>query len=311
MKASINTNVGTHELTITIQGLNWDDIEQASFYEGEVQVRELLKLIGQELTVHLLRSKAVEAPTLEWEGKTYYRQETSPGHYQTLYGEVVLSRHLSQTSAGGATLCPLERNCQLSFGAATPLLTEVVSFKLASAPAGEVAQDLAKSHGVALSASYLHHLAQQVGPLAVEKHEAWHLDTAVAPASVATLVTGVDGTTMPLVGEAYKEAMCGTIALYDKTGERVHPEYLGTMPEAGKATFAQRFTTRVDRVKALYPDALHVCLGAGAPWNWDFFATHYPEAVWVLDFYHAATHLHTAAEAIFGQGTEAEAYSEC
>jgi hypothetical protein len=30
----------------------------------------------------------------------------------------------------------------------------------------------------------------------------------------------------------------------------------------------------------------------------------------VLDFYHAAAHLHTAAEAIFGPGTEAEAYYE-
>jgi len=198
----------------------------------------------------------------------------------------------------------------LSFGAATPLLTEVVSFKLASAPAGEVAQDLAKSHGVALSATYLHHLAQQVGQLAVEKHETWHLEAAAAPASVAIIATGVDGTTMPVVGEAYKEAMCGTIAVYDQAGERLHTEYLGTMPEAGKATFAQRFTTRVAWVKELYPDALHVCLGDGAPWNWDFFATHYPEAVWVLDFYHAAAHLHTAAEAIFGTGTEAEAYYE-
>jgi hypothetical protein len=300
----------TNELTITIQGLNWDDIEQASFYEGEVQVRDLLKVIGQELTVHLLRSKAVDAPTLEREGKTYYRKDTSPGHYQTLYGEVVLSRHLYQTSAGGATLCPLELHCQLSFGSATPLLTEVVSFKLASAPAGEVAQDLAKSHGVLLSDTYLRQLAQQVGQIAVEKHEAWHLQAAAAPAPVAMIATGVDGTTMPLVNEAYKEAMCGTVALYDQAGKRLHTEYLGTMPEAGKATFAQRFTTGVDRVKARYPDALHVCLGDGAQWNWDFFATHYPEAVWVLDFYHAATHLHTAAEAIFGQGTEAEVYYE-
>ena len=38
------------------------------------------------------------------------------------YGAVVLSRHLYQTSAGGATLCPLERACQLRFGGATPLL---------------------------------------------------------------------------------------------------------------------------------------------------------------------------------------------
>ena len=120
MKASINPDARTQELTITIQGLNWEDIEQGSFYEGEVQVRALLQLIGQELTLELLRRKAVDAPTLEWEGTTYYRKAASPGHYQTLYGEVVLSRHLYQSSAGGATLCPLEVNCQLSFGSATP-----------------------------------------------------------------------------------------------------------------------------------------------------------------------------------------------
>jgi hypothetical protein len=310
VKASINTNAVTHELTITIQGLSWDEIRQATFYAGEVRVRDLLKLIGHELTLDLLRSKAGDAPTLEWEGQTYYRKEASPGHYHTLYGEVVIARHLYQTSAGGATLCPLERTCRLSFGGATPLLAEVVSFKLASAPAGEVAQDLAKSHGVSLSASYLHHLAQQVGQLAVDKQAAWHLQAATAPVSVAMIATGVDGTTLPVVGEAYKEAMCGTIALYDQTGGRVHTEYLGTMPEAGKATFAQRFTTRVGRAKARYPSALHVCVGDGAPWNWEFFAAHYPEAVWVLDFYHAAIHLHTAAEAIFGPGPEAEAYYE-
>jgi hypothetical protein len=310
VKASIKTNTVTNAVTITIEGLNWDDLGQASFYEGEVQVRALLQLIGQELTAHLLRRKAVDTPTLDWEGQTDYRKEASPGHYHTLYGEVVISRHLSQSSAGGARLCPLEVNCQLRFGSATPLLAEVVSCKLASAPAGDVAQDLAKSHGLSLSETYLHHLAQQVGQLAVDKHAAWHLHAAAAPATVALIATGVDGTTLPLVGEAYKEAMCGTIALYDEAGERVHTEYLGTMPEAGKATFAQRFTTRVDQVKARYPQALHVCLGDGAPWNWEFFATHYPEAVWVLDFYHAATHLHTAAEALFGPGPAAEAYYE-
>ena len=82
------------------------------------------------------------------------------------------------------------------------------------------------------------------------------------------------------------------------------------MPEAGKATFAQQFTTRVAWVKARYPNALQVCLGDGAQWNWEFFATHSPDAVWVLDCYHAATHLHAAAEAIFGPGPQAEAYYE-
>jgi len=46
VKASINSNWVTNELTITIQGLNWADTQQAAFYEGELQVRTLLKLIG-------------------------------------------------------------------------------------------------------------------------------------------------------------------------------------------------------------------------------------------------------------------------
>jgi hypothetical protein len=308
MKASISANAVTNELTITIHDLNWADSQQAAFYGGEVQVRQLLQLIGQMLTGELLRSKEVTAPRVEYGGQTYYRKEATPGHYQTPYGEVVVVRYLYQSSAGGETLCPLERNCQMSFGSATPLLAEVVSFKLASQTAGEVEQDLAKCHGLVLSDTYLRALGEQVGQLAVVKAGGWQLCGAALTAPVATIATGVDGTTLPVVGEAYKEAMCGTIALYDAAGTRLCTEYLGTMPEAGKATFAARVTTRVAQVLAHYPTAQHVCLGDGAKWNWDFFATHYPGAIWVLDFYHAATHLHTAAELLFGAGTAAEAY---
>jgi len=79
------------------------------------------------------------------------------------------------------------------------------------------------------------------------------------------------------------------------------------MPEAGKTTFATRLTTRRAQVLAQHPHARHVCLGDGAQWHWDFFATHYPDAIWVLDFYHAATHLHTVAALLFGKGTTAAA----
>jgi hypothetical protein len=302
--------VETNELTITVQNSNWEQSRQASFYAGEVQVRELLQVIGQALTIELMRSKEVTAPRLEHEGQTYYRKATTPGHYQTLYGEVVVERHLYQSSAGGETICPLERNCQLSFGSATPLLAEVVSFKLAGQTAGEVEQDLAKCQGLTLSDTYLRTLGEQVGQRAVEKAERWQLGSPPLATPVATIATGVDGTTMPVVNEAYKEAMCGTIAVYDAAGTRLHTEYCGSMPEAGKATFAVRITSRIAQVLARYPRARHVGLGDGAKWNWDFFATHYPGALWVLDFYHAATHLHTAAELIFGVGGDADAYYE-
>lgn len=309
MEVSIQAETQPPGLTITVQGIKWEEIVQGAVYAGELQVRELLKAIGRALSVELLRSKDVSTPTLLVDGESYYRKEASPGHYQTVYGEVVVHRHRYQRSRGGATVCPLEERGQIRFGAATPLLAEVVSFKLASASAREVAQDLAKSHGVTFSDTYLHQLAQAVGHIAVEKQTAWELHAPVPTVPVAIIATGVDGTTLPIVHETYKEAMCGTIALYDAAGMRLQTEYLGTMPEAGKATFAQRMQTRVAQVLAQFPDAVHVCLGDGAQWNWDFFATHYPDAVWVLDFYHAAAHLQTAAEAIWSPGAAAQAYA--
>jgi hypothetical protein len=308
MKARISADAMANELTITIQDVDWEKNPRASCYAGEVQVRDLLQVIGQALTVEFLSRQDVTAPWMKEGGQTYYRKEATPGHYQTLDGEVVVRRHLYQRSAGGETVCPLEQNSQLSFGSATPLLAEVVSFTLASQTAGEVEQALATCQGLALSDPYLRALGEQVGQLAMEKVRGWQLCGPALTAPVATSATGVDGTTMPGVNEAYKEAMCGTMAEYDATGTRLHTEYLGSMPEAGKATFAARVTPRRAQVLARYPTARHGCLGDGAKWNWDFFAAHYPGALWVLDFYHAATHLHTAAELICGAGAGATAY---
>jgi len=308
MKASISVNAMTNELIIRIQDVDWEKNCRAPFYAGEVQGRDLLQVIGQALTVELLSRKDVTAPRGEYGGRTYYRKEATPGHYQSLYGEVVVVRPLYQRSAGGETLCPLERNCQLSFGSATPLLAEGVSFKLASQPAREGEQDLAKCQGLALSDTYLRTLGEQVGQLAVEKAAGWPLDGPALAASVATSATGVDGTTIPIGNEAYKEALCSTSAVYDAQGTRLHTEYLGSRPEAGKATFAARGTTRTAQVLARYPTARHVGLGDGAKWHWDFFAAHSPGALGGLDFYHAAPHLPTVAELILGVGANAEAY---
>lgn len=310
MKASISVNAETNELTITIQEVDWKAVENGDFYKSETTVRDLINLVGGELTADLMRSQEVDVERLELDGKTYYRKEASAGHYQTLYGEQVIERHLYQTSAGGETICPMEINCQMIFGSATPLLAEVVSFKLASMTGGEAERDLAKSHGLKLSDSYLREVAQQVGQIAVEKRIEWQIPAPEVNEPVETIATGVDGTTMPLVGEAYKEAMCGTVALYDEEGERMTTEYHGAMPQAGKTDFAKNFAARALQVLALFPNALHVCIGDGAKWNWEFFRKHFPMAIWVLDFFHAALHLHKAAELIFGAGKQAEAYYE-
>lgn len=154
MKAIISVCAETNEVTIRLQELDWEAVERQSFYEGELTVQEVVRVTGQALTARLLQRQAVNAPQLEVGEQSYYRKAAAVGHYQPLYGPLALERHCYQTSSGGVTICPLEERCQLQAGATTPLLAEVISCKLASATAREVAAALSKGHALHLSPSY-------------------------------------------------------------------------------------------------------------------------------------------------------------
>lgn len=305
MEVSITTDPQAKTMTITVTEADWEPLQQRSFYQGEQAVQQIVTAVGRELVRELLQTKGVAEPTLEHNGQRWYRKEASLGHYQTLYGEVAVERHVYQTSAGGTTRCPLEEVCQLSFASATPLLAEVLSFKVSAMTPTDVAYDLAKQ-GLVLSPSFIQQTAQRVGQLAVQKRTRWDVRSPEPERSVRTIATGLDGTTVPLWEEHYKEAMCGTIALYDGKGQRLATEYLGTMPESGKGQFVERFTTQVAQVKARYPRARHVVLSDGATWNWQLLDAQYPDAIGILDFWHAAQHLAEAADAIFGSSPSAE-----
>jgi hypothetical protein len=305
MRVSITSDPHARAMTITVTEADWEKMQGSRLYEGEQAVQQLVTAIGRELVRQLLDHKGVTEPILEEDGQRWYRKEASIGHYHTLYGEVAVERHLYQRSAGGETRCPLEEACQLSFASATPLLAEVLSFKVSAMTPNDVAQDLAKQ-GLVLSPSFIQHTAQRVGQIAVQKSTQWAVRSPEPERPVRTIATGLDGTTVPLWEEHYKEAMCGTIALYDAKGRRQATRYLGAMPESGKGQFVERFTTQVAQVKARYPRARHVVLSDGATWNWQLIAAQYPDAIGILDFWHAAQHLAEAADAIFGPTPSAE-----
>ncbi len=48
---------------------------------------------------------------------------------------------------------------------------------------------------------------------------------------------------------------------------------------------------------------LTICLGDGAPTNWKQFATHFPQRVEILDWYHAMEHVWAVAHDVYGQGS--------
>ena len=58
---------------------------------------------------------------------------------------------------------------------------------------------------------------------------------------------------MLMTEDGWREAMTGTIALYDSGGERMHTTYVAATPEYGKEKFKTKMGREIERVKARYP----------------------------------------------------------
>ena len=66
-----------------------------------------------------------------------------------------------------------------------------------------------------------------VGSIAQAVEADWMYETPKLDDVVTTVSVSLDGTCVLMVNEGWREAMTGTITLYNKTGERLHTIYLG------------------------------------------------------------------------------------
>jgi hypothetical protein len=204
-----------------------------------------------------------------------------PKLYQTPYGEVELARHVYQRSGGGATYCPLERDARIVIPS-TPRFAKQVSSKLAQGAAREVQRDLAENHGRPVAVSYLQRLSEAIGTVVQAKEADWEYALPDLEVPIASVAVGLDGTCLLLGEDGWREAMVGTLALFDAAGERQHTLYGAATPEYGKPTFLARLERELQRVKAAYPQATYIGLADGAESNWRFLTPR--TTVQLIDF---------------------------
>jgi hypothetical protein len=216
--------------------------------------------------------------------------------YQTPYGVAPVERHVYQSSRGGKTYRPLDRNARI-IGSSAPRFAKVISHKYAEFGSARVIIDLAENHGRTVSRSSVRNVADAVAVVAMAKEEDRGYALPKPEAPVTTVTIGMDGTCLLMCEVGRRETMVGTIGLYDRDGERQHTIYLAATPEYGKATFLDRMEREIGRFKAAYPQARYVGLADGAKGNWEFLGRH--TEVQVIDFWHAAEYLSDAADALF------------
>jgi hypothetical protein len=205
-----------------------------------------------------------------------------------------------QTSRGGKTYCPLDSAARIIRGA-TPRFAQVISNKYANLNAPSVCRDLDANHHRSIAHSYLQNVANEVASIAALKEQSWHYATPQLDEVIETVSLSLDGAMLLMKDDGWREAMVGSISLYDTAGERKHSIYIGAAPEYGKERFFKRFEQEITHVKKLYPEAYYQGVADGASSNWSFLERHTQGQI--LDFYHATEYLTKVADAAYPEKT--------
>lgn len=279
-----------------------------SMLDSENKIQDKLNEAGTLATGYLLKEFDTDGSALVFGRERLTSKGLYSKIYQTPYGDVNVDRHLYQTSKGGATFCPLEQEARIIL-TSTPRFAAMVSHKMSNHTALGVVEDLSINHHRPLSKNVAQRLSDVVASVVEVKEETWSYQVPeIEEAEVKSMSFGLDGTCMLMCEGDWRQAMVGTIALYDKEGERLHTTYVAASPEYGKETFKERLKREIKRASALYPQATRLGIADGAHDNWSFLER-FTEAQ-ILDFFHAAEYLGDVATHLFATPIERKAWLE-
>lgn len=123
-------------------------------------------------------------------------------------------------------------------------------------------------------------------------------ESAISPEIVA--IYG-DGTMIHTEGD-WHEIRVGRVIASDAQGKRQRQRSFARflpLESFGQQLFVEAHAAGYGRARK------RVFLGDGAHWLWELAALHFPEATPILDWYHLKENVHKAANAVFGEGSDA------
>jgi hypothetical protein len=274
-----------------------------SMLEFEESIQSALNEGGVLATEEALRTfDADGSPIVVGQTRLTSKGQT-PKEYQTPYGVAIVARHVYQSPEGGKTYCPLDQKARIIVSS-TPKFAKMISHKYAEFGSSRVIRDLEANHSRPVARSFVQNVADSVAAVALAKEETWNYEVPTLEEPVATITVGLDGACILMCDDGWREAMAGTLGLYNKDGERLHTTYLAASPEYGKETFLRRLEQEITRTKQIYPKARYVGLADGAKANWEFLERHTESQL--IDFWHAAEYLGKAAAVLFRGQTKAQ-----
>jgi hypothetical protein len=269
-----------------------------SMLKAEEEILEKLNEVGSLATGKMLAQFDSDGSPIKIGDQTFTSKGLFEKNYQTPWGEARVNRHVYQSHTGGKTYCPLENDARIII-TSTPRFAKIVSSKYSELSTESVKKDLSDNHGRIVQRKTIQSIGEVVGIVAIAKESSWeYLPTAdELDDKVESISIGLDGTCMQMREDGWREAMTGTVSLYNKNGERLHTTYVAASPEYGKEKFLSKLDNAILKIKNNFPKAGTVGLADGAKCNWTFLEKHTDYQV--LDFYHATEYLGGFSKAVY------------
>jgi hypothetical protein len=260
----------------------------------EEAIQQGLNQAGLLATDYALSRFDTDGTPIEIDKKKYTSKGQLSKTCQCPFGEFELFRHVYQSNEGGSTYCPLDNDARILV-TSTPKFAKMVSQKCSQFSVRQVRRDLSENHGRVISRTYIQDISDAVGEIASSKP--WKYTTGVESSRVAVICISLDGTCMLLRKDGRRQAMVGSISLYDAEGERLHTIYTAQEPELGKEKFLRNFEKEIAAIKKIYREQICIGVADGAEDNWKFLQNHVE--IQVPDFFHATGYLAKVSGAAF------------
>jgi hypothetical protein len=311
--------------------LTLDEIETIVEELGREQDARLEELLIQDQTPPPTNQVACPACA----GRARYKRDL-PLHVLTIHGTRVLARRYYQCSRCGKGHAPLDLRLRLDGRTATRRVRAWQARLASEAPFASVPALLLELRGLVVSASTVERTTVELGTALQQATHAPAPGAAAAPGAtdpgssrrrrrvgpgVQRLYLGLDGVYCPLRERWRKDGSHGAlvcrwgeckVGVIFQTNQREDGLDEGVRWRAYTATladvegFTPAFLALARRVGVGRAVEL-VALGDGAAWIWALYTRHFPQAVQIVDFWHATQHLYTVAHARFGSESPAAA----
>lgn len=232
---------------------------------------------------------------------------------QGLFGLMGITRDYYFDGQSGH--CPADAALALE-GSYTPALARLLCRSAAQSPYREASKDLFEYGGIKVCDRQIQRLVQDIAPSVGP----WLKTQQSKPEEALMYISG-DGTGVPmrpeeLLGRKGKQAdgsaktrevKLGCVFLQTEVDEEGHPvrkedstSYIGSFEAA--AEFGLLLRQEAQR-RGMAQATKVIFIGDGAAWVWELARVNFPDAVLILDFYHAMLHLHGLVDALWGKDT--------